>query len=174
MNTGMLVLVGCVLGTGALVYHGTMAGSVPAHSASTEAAATTGSHAAVVVEPTVLARAGAPSPTPSPAAPPKLTLDQVRSIARPASTPVPLGAQTRPGPRPLNPALPTSPPQVAPPTSVPPGPESGIPSSSPTPQPSVGPTATATPGVTSIATPPAFPPPPERPAPVPMPTEQPR
>ena len=30
MNVGMVVLVGCVLGTGALVYQGTMAGAGPA------------------------------------------------------------------------------------------------------------------------------------------------
>lgn len=177
MNTGMLVLVGCVLGTGALVYHGTMAGAAaPAHSVSTEVAATitTSSHATVVIEPTVLARADAPALTPSPAAPLKLTLDQVRSIARPVSPPVPLGAQTSPSPRAVNPAPPTSRSEGVAPTSAPPGPESGTPSSSPTPQPPVGPSATATPGVASIATPPPFPPPPERAASVPMPTERPR
>ena len=173
MNVGMIVLVGCVLGSAAIVYRGTTGGAAPAAAPIVDGAAHSPPRATVVVEPTARrAATPAPTPTPSPTPYPKLTLDQVRALARPpaASGGAPAGSKGSNAPRQA--AAPAAP-SLEPPALTAPAatamPESGAP-------PPVGsppPVATTTPPPV-LATPPPLPPMPEGVGPRSAPTEQPR
>lgn len=173
LNVGMIVVVGCVLGTVAIVYQGTMAGASPVSSAASSATSTASPRSTAISEPTALARAASPTATPtsSPSVAPKLSLEQLRGLARPGAS-APAGARLLPvEPRAGTPDA-TATGSVATPTTVN---ESGQPpASTATPRPSPDPSETPLPAAPHIATPPPLPPPPEGWAPRAVPTEQPR
>lgn len=176
MNVGMIVLVGCVVGSGAIVYRGTTGGAAPAATPSVDGAAHSAPRPTVVIEPTAPHKAATPAttPTPTPTSYPKLTLDQVRALARPPATSA--GAPEGPGPKganaPRQAAAPDAP-SLEPPALTAPAattmPESGA----PPPVASPPPVATTTPPPV-LATPPPLPPMPEGVGPRSAPTEQPR
>ena len=173
MNVGMVVLVGCVLGTGALVYQGTMAGAAPATPGGSATSSNATPHATVIIEPTGLAHAGQPTSTPASTQTPlpRLTLDQVRGLTRPGYT----------SPSGIQPVVPSSrsasTPAPGSPTGTPPGApvdESGNPpTATAAPKPPAIATGTPVPELPRLATPPPLPPPPEWVRPQPAPTEHP-
>lgn len=175
MNVGMIVLVGCVLGSGAIAYRGTTGGAAPAATPIVDGAPHSTPRVTAVIEPTVAQRTTTPVPstqTPSPTPYPKLTLDQVRGLARPPAVRAgaPAGPPVSNAPRQA--AVPASPSLEPPALAVPAAttlPESGAPPPAATPPP----VANTTPPPV-LATPPPLPPMPEGIGPRSAPTETPR
>ena len=172
MNVGMIVLVGCVLGSAAIVYRGTTGGAAPAATPIVDGAAHSPPRATVVIEPTVPHKAATPATTPTPTSYPKLTLDQVRGLARPPATSggAPSGSKGSNAPRQA--AAPAAP-SLEPPALTPPAATAMAESGAPPPVASPPPVATTTP-LPVLATPPPLPPMPEGVGPRSAPTEQPR
>ncbi len=155
MNSGTFILVGALVATGAIVYHGTMAGASqrplePTATATSTELARSQTHSA-----TPDSRATATPPLAAAATPAlRITLDQVRRLPRPVAPPASVGYLPPTYPVATSTPSPTASPE--PPSEVPSTP--GTPTATPT---LAIPMPTATPEPWNIPTPPPLPSPPD-------------